>query len=206
MKAIAPALAVFAALFAFGSPAAAATTEYAAQADLNGDGQLDRVVVKPTADNPAEQFLVATVGRRNYVARVPVDQPFGVQPLRVSDIDVDGRDEIIVTEVVGANTLWFSVWVLDGGLHQVRLTDGTPLRLYEGGGRSAVVGYGCEFTGGRYQLFTVGAELVDEENGIYAGERVNYDVVNGVATETRRKQIAGTRDSRDFQANHLMCA
>jgi hypothetical protein len=206
MKIVAPALALFSALFAFGSPAAAATTEYAVRADLNGDGTLDRVVVRPTTDNPEQQFLVATVGRTNFVARVPMDVPFGVQPLRVSDIDADGRDEITVTETVGANTLWFSVWVLDRGLQQVRLADGTPLRLYEGGGRSSIVGYGCEFVDGRQELFTVRAELVDEEIGLYAGERVNHTVVHGVATETWRKRVAGTYDSHDFQADYQTCA
>lgn len=91
-----------------------------------GDGRLDRVSVKPIAGNSYEQSLVATVGRVAYATRVPVDPSFGVQPLRVTDVNDDGRQEVVVTESVGANIFSFTVWGLFGGLRPTTTRASVP--------------------------------------------------------------------------------
>jgi hypothetical protein len=207
MKAIAPALAVFAALFAFGSPAAAATTtEQAVQADLNGDGRLDRVVAKPVAGSQNEQLLVATVNGVSYVAREPMDPDWGVQPLRVVDVNADGRYEILLPETVGMRTDSFSVWGLNNGWRPVVFSDQTRLLLWEGGEfGDTISGYGCEFVG-RRQVVTVFAELTDPTTGRYDGERSTYNVQNGIAEQTSRLPVRGTRDYVASTADPQACA
>lgn len=206
MKIFVPGLAVFAALFAFGSPAAAATTEYAVQADLNGDGRLDRVVAKPVAGSQNEQLLIASVNGVNFVAREPMDPDWGVQPLRVVDVNADGRYEVLLQEAVGLRTDSFSVWGLNNGWRPVVFRDQSRLLLWEGGEFSDTVSrYGCEFVG-RRQVVTVFAELTDEETGLYEGERSTFTVQDGVAEQTSRLPVRGTRDYVASTADSQACA
>jgi hypothetical protein len=206
MKAFAPLLALVAATFAFTTPAAA--DDMTVRADLNGDGQLDSVTIRPVAGNPNLQRLVAVVGGTTLRATVPLDAyQVGVQPLRVVDLDDDGWDEVVVTETVGANTLSFTVWGLFGGLRPVVGPDlVTPLRLWEGGGISATSLYGCEADGGGRQLVLTGGYAIDVDFEVFQGERVTYTVHNGVAAETSRIEVTSTRDDPAFQADPAACA
>ncbi|HWO58537.1 MAG TPA: hypothetical protein VNO31_00655 [Umezawaea sp.] len=189
---------------AFAAPASAAD-QVTVQADLNGDGRLDRVVAETIAGNPNEQFLVATIRGIRLTAHAPLNSYTGVQPLRVVDLNDDGSDEVVVTESVGANTVKFSVWGLYGGLRPVTLPDGSTLALWEGGGISALSGYGCEADGDARRLVTVRG-LLDWDNGVYSGERVTYAVADGVATETSRTPVVGPRTEPGFQVDPLACA
>jgi hypothetical protein len=194
-------------LLAFGAPAYATPAGVVARPDLNGDGRADHVVAKVAADNPNEQVLTATVRGRTYSARLSVDPYYGVQPLRVTDIDNDGREEVAATEVIGVNTQFFSAWGLtNSGLHAVRKQDGTRLQLIEGGGIREINAYGCKSSGQRRQLVTVNAQLADENTMIYSGERVGYSVRNGIATETSRTPAVGTYDAPVFQLDPAGCA
>lgn len=206
MKAIAPVLGLFAAIFALAPATASADpiTVSTVQADLNGDGVLDTVTARQAADNPDEQTLVAKVGNRNYVGRAPMDAYFGMEPLRVGDVNADGKDEIFVTEVIGANTTHMSVWAMNNGWRPLRNADGADLRLYEGGGVSAVDGYGCEFANGRFELFRVAGYLTDWDNYIYEGQKTNYVVQNGVVTQVSYEPVTGPREA--FPHGHRMCA
>jgi hypothetical protein len=203
MKSVGPALVLFAALFAIATPGTASAETLSIPADLNGDGVMDKVTVSSIAGNPDEQNLAVKIGRVNYVTRIPMNNsPAGVQLPRITDIDQDGRDEIFVTDSMGANTNGFSVWALDHGLRKVQLTDGTPLRVWEGGGWSAIEGYSCVGT----QLVTVGAYMEYPWNEIFVGERVTYDVHGATATEVSRIPVTGPYDAPGFSAAPLTCS
>jgi hypothetical protein len=213
MKAVAPLFALFATVSAFAAPAVAAASTPAAQsgytvdADLNGDGRLDRVSVAPIAGNPSEQSLVATIGRVNYVAHVPVDQPSGVQPLRVTDMNGDGRQEVVVTETVGVNTNWMTVWGMFGGLRAVTRDGQHPMTLFEGGGNSAISRYGCEYTSRGRELVDVSAESTDVTFTNYEGARTTYTITSGGwAVQTSSTYVTGPYDTAGFQADSNTCA
>jgi VCBS repeat protein len=209
MKAVAPVLGLFAAILALATPATALATPspsptlMSVRADLNGDGALDLVTVRQAPGDPSTQIVTGTVGGRRYDAFVPLDSAIGVRPLRVGDVDGNGRADIFVTEVVGANTEWLSVWELGQRWLPVRHPDGQQVQLFDGGGIASIVRYGCEVVDGRRELFTVAAEL-DWDTGIYSGEKVNYVVDDTEATEVSRESITGPREA--FPGGHEMCA
>ena len=208
MKVFASLLALSAAALGFVAPATAAADDVAAAyADLNGDHRIDRVQVRPAPDDQNEQILIGSVGRTNYVTRIRLDTNVGVRPLRVVDLDRDGRQEVVVTEVVGANTLWYTVWRLDNGWQPLRSSAGGPaLILFEGGGISALSRYGCVSANGHRELVVVGALLQDPwDAGIYAGDRVTYVVVNGVAQVTSRATVSGSRGTLEAMADPNAC-
>ena len=177
-----------------------------ASADLNGDGRLDRVTLRPVDGNPEQQLLTARIGGKRLTATVPMDNYGGVRPMRVVDVDADGRDEVIVTEIVGANTDHFVVWGLHGNaLTSVKLADGTPLRLMEGGGASAVVRYGCTADHDGRQLIQVRGVAVGDWT-VFEGEYIVYTVDGAVATEVARVPVSGPRDAPGFQADPAACA
>lgn len=204
MKKFVPALALFTAVFALAAPGTASAAPLIAYADLNGDGRPDRVSVSVAADNPDQQSVIAMIGRSTYVGRTPFSSLVGVRPLRVVDVNGDGRDEVLVTESVGANTLTYTVWGMNGGWGPVRLADGSPLYLAEGGGISAVSRYGCTTYGWPY-LLKVGATLIDWEHGMYHGEVIRYAVNNGVATEVDRRELVGSVETWNSQADPKSC-
>lgn len=200
MKAIVAALGLFSAVFALAPATAAAAPQLStvfARADLNGDGVLDQVTLSPASGDPRAQVLTGVVGWRRYSVHLPMDDEFGVQPLRVADADGDGKAEIVVTERVGANTLWFSVWGLGQRWLPVMNNATEKLYLYEGGGLGAPVGYGCEVVAGKRQLYTVSGYWVDLENDVFEGEKINYAVRFGVATAVSSQPLHGPRASFD---------
>jgi hypothetical protein len=178
-----------------------------ASADLNGDGRLDRVVLRPVDGNQDVQELVARVGGKRLTATVPMaNYVMGVQPMRVVDVNADGRDEVVVTQSVGANTDSFGVWGLHGGaLSPVRLADGSQLILWQGGGLSAVLRYGCTDDHDGRQLVQARGMGVGDYT-VYEGEYVVYTVDAAVATEVARVPVSGPRDAPGFQADPAACA
>lgn len=206
MKVIAPALALAATVFGFTAPASADTRQ-TAYADIDGDGRRDRVAVQTVDGQPDEQLLTARVRGHRLSASVPLASYNGVQPMRVTDVDVDGRDEVVVTESVGANTDSFGVWGLRGNaLAPVTLADGTPLRLWDGGGISAISRYGCTDDHEGRKLVQVNAVATGVDFTVYTGETVVYVVEDGVATETARIPVSGPRDAPEFQLDPALCA
>jgi hypothetical protein len=208
MKLAAPVLALFTAIFALAAPATAAAapaTEHAVRADLNGDGTLDRVIVRSVPNNPNEQFLVATVGQVSFVAREALDAfDTTVQPLRVVDINADGRDEVVLTESVGANTDRLSVWGLFDTWRPVRMADQSRLRLWVGGGSATFDNFGCDTISGQRKLVTVrGAWDLDRE--IYTGERITYSVGFGTVEQWSHMSVEGSREAPGFQASPRTC-
>jgi len=198
-------LLALASVVAFAAPASAADQQ-TVQADLNGDGRLDRVVAETVPGNPEEQLLVATVRGIRLTARTELYSYIGVQPMQVVDLNGEGSDEVLVLESAGANTDRFSVWGLFGGLRPVTNPDGSKLALWMGGGASAHSRFGCETVDGARRLVTVSALPTDWETMVFSGERVTYSVADGVATETSRTPITGPRTAPEFQADPLTCA
>lgn len=206
LKALVPALAILAAAPA-AAGAAAATGDVTVRADLNGDGRSDRVVLREVGGAPDTQELVAVVRGHRLTARMPLHSTVGVSPLRVVDLDDDGRDEVVVTESIGANTDLFTVWGLSGGgLRAVARPDGSRLVLAEGGGISALSRYGCEVVDGRRHLVTVKGELVwTSDPLVYDGERVTHLVRDGVATPTSTTPVLAERNAPAYQVDPAAC-
>ncbi|MET1074989.1 MAG: VCBS repeat-containing protein [Umezawaea sp.] len=205
MRSTAALLLALAASATFAVPASAAV-QATAQADLDGDGVLDTVTAEPIAGTQDEQLLTATIRGLRLTARVPLASHVGIQPLRVVDLNGDGTDEVVVTESVGANTLGFSAWGFYGGLRPVTEPGGSVLRLWEGGGLSAIDAYGCLPAGDARALVTVEATLTDWPNGVYTGTRITSSLAVGVATERARTAVGGPRDAPGFQVDPADCA
>ncbi|MFJ6675479.1 hypothetical protein ACIQMJ_30610 [Actinosynnema sp. NPDC091369] len=209
LKAFVPALALVAAVpaTAWAGPAAG-TGDVTGGADLNGDGHVDRVAVRQVPDVPTAQELVAVVRGVRFTARMPLHSTIGAGPLRVVDLDGDGRNEVVVTGSFGANTELFTVWELrNGGLRAVTTPDGAPLALAEGGGVSALSRYGCEVVDGQRRLVTVSGEVVwSSDPWVYDGERVTHAVRDGVATATSTTPVLAERDAPAYRVDPAACA
>jgi hypothetical protein len=207
LKAFAPALALVAAAPALWGtgPGAAAVAK---GPDLDGDGRADRVTVGVVEGVPDEQELVAVVRGTRFTARMPLYSSIGVGRLRITDVDDDGRDEVVVTESFGANTVLFTVWGLHGtGLRAVTTPDGGRLVLAEGGGISALSGYGCEVADGARRLVVVQGELVwSSDPLVYQGKRVTYTVHDGVATATSTTPVLAGKDDPAYRVDPRACA
>lgn len=207
MRIVASILAFAAATVAFAASPASAAEEIHWMADVNGDGAPEPVVLSELPNNT--QKLTVKLGRIAYTAAMPhyPGPDAGLMPPRVVDMNDDNRQEIMVTEIVGAHTDHFSLWGFFGStLKQVRTADQAPLKLYEGGAVATIARYGCEGTGADRQLVSVSAGIVDYDNYIYEGERVTYRVDNsGIAHETSRVSGTGGSNSPLFQADPNAC-
>jgi hypothetical protein len=215
MRTAAALLLALAPVLAFAMPAAATPVaiqpvyvpgQVSVLADLDGDGTLEKVVSQPIAGNPDEQLLITMVRSVRLSAKAPLASYLGRLELDVADVNGDGRDEVLVTESIGANTNSMSVWGLYGGLRPVITADGSVLKLWEGGGVSAHDRFTCEPVGDRRRLVTISAELTDWQVGTFTGERVSYTVRDGLATESGRVQVVGPRSSAGFQGDRTACA
>ncbi|MBN6033623.1 VCBS repeat-containing protein [Amycolatopsis sp. 195334CR] len=205
-----------AALLALAAVPALAGTASAADsgvtADFTGDGKADTAALAGTGD-PARQQLVFNVvdgGTSSIV--LPADPVAGPQDLRVTDINGDGRAEVLVTFSRGANTD-FSTFVELGpdGPRTLTGPDGTRFDVTEGGGIAARLGYECASNaeGGR-DLITLGATRIDTGNGgelVYEGQRTRYAVENGALTEVDTYNFAGAgQDDPVLKTDPASCA
>jgi hypothetical protein len=216
MRTAASLLLALAPILAFAMPAAATPVaiqpvfvpgQVSVKADLDGDGTLEKVISQPIAGNPDEQLLITMVRSVRLSAKAPLATYLNRVELNVVDVNADGRDEVLVTESIGANTNSMSVWGLfGGGLRPVIKADGSVLKLWEGGGISAHSRFTCESVGNSRRLVTISAELTDWQIGTFTGERVSYTVRDGLATQSGHVQIVGPRSSAPFQGDRIDCA
>ena len=182
-KTIALTTAAFAALTVGAGTAAATAGDVRVAADLDGDGVDERVVIR--AAGTAEQQIVTTVDGQRHAVSVPGDTRGAVIAPRVTDIDGNGAEELVLTEYVGANTDTFDVWAyMDGALYSFGTENGDAVRLYEGGGISARSGYTCEEVGGVRQLVVLSARIDDDswDDPTYTGSWTYYRIEDGTAT------------------------
>ncbi|OZM70159.1 hypothetical protein CFN78_26680 [Amycolatopsis antarctica] len=164
-----------------------------AAADLDGDGTADLVTLTPLGDGSVQSLRFTVNGVENSV-EMPADAYRGVLPLRVTDINGDGSQEVVVTESMGANTATFSVWdrAADGAPRGLTTEDGQPLKLNEGGGAASRVGYECAASATGRDLITLAASNVGTGTDlVYDGSRVRYQVQDGVATPVDDYTITG---------------
>ena len=168
-----------------GTAAAVPDEDVLAHADLNGDGADETVTIRSAGT--AQQELVTEVDGQRLAASAPADTPSDVRLPRVTDVNGDGAEELVVSELTGANTETFGIWeYVDGTLRQVAGPNGDLLRLYEGGGVTARSGYTCEKFGPGSQLVVLSAEADDtaRDTITYTGSWTYYALTDGVATPT----------------------
>ncbi|HEV7976148.1 hypothetical protein, partial [Amycolatopsis sp.] len=183
--------------FSTAGVASAAPQSVTAQADLDGNGTLDNISLSLTS--PTMSLLEANISGQVVQANLATDEYTGVQPLRVTDMNADGKAELVVTGSVGANTTSMGVFDFDG--HHLRIVstpDGRGIGLYEGGGISTRSGYTCE-PSRRGEVLVSFTALQDDNWGgpvTYSGTRTSYLVRNGVATPSAQYSFTGvSRDS-----------
>ncbi|GAA2660338.1 MULTISPECIES: hypothetical protein [Actinosynnema] len=166
-------------------------------ADLDGDGNAERITVELVkADDPARQRISAVVGGVAVSALTTADERVGVQPIQVVDLNDDGKQEVVVKELMGANTDHYTAW----GYHYGTLspvTDGSdftgaPLRFHEGGGMSALSYFGCEGEGAE-RKFKIASGLDSEFDGTFEGTITSYRVENGIAERIEQRAVTGSR-------------
>lgn len=182
-KTIALTAAVLAAATVGAGTAAATAGDVRVAADLNGDGVDEQVTVR--AAGTEKQRIVTTVDGQRLTVSAPADTLGAVIAPRVTDIDGNGAEELVLTEYVGANTDTFGVWAyMDGALYSFGTDNGEAVRLYEGGGISARSGYTCEEVGGVRQLVVLSAQIDDDswDDPAYTGRWTYYRVEDGTAT------------------------
>lgn len=182
------------------------------RADLDGDGVADPVTLQQISAGThllrvglAEEFLDATVGGDDTVP-LPLTAP------RPSDLDGDGRAELVLTVAVGANTTTYEVWRYDEprGLRAVTGADGSPWHLFEGGGASVISGYACAPAAPRrpYSVEARWDESLPAQEPIrYDGTVTTYDLVGGVARPAATQAVQDvTRDDPRIQADPATCS
>jgi hypothetical protein len=164
-------------------------------ADLDGNGRPGPVT--QTEISPDQRLVSADLGDRRVEAVVgEAGQFLPFEPPRVVDLDRDGRQELVVASVIGANTITWNVWEYrpDRGLTPIT-TAGSPLTLYEGGGIAAASGYGCTDhagAGSRTLEFVTGALAGDPGTAdTYDGSITTYAVRDGEATVVREVPFRG---------------
>ncbi|HEU5391931.1 MAG TPA: hypothetical protein VFV73_39140 [Streptosporangiaceae bacterium] len=136
----------------------------AVSADLDGDGQPDRLLVWESqppddigggpGDAPPQMGAVAYLDDGTF--HLPEEAPSSwklpgstaaeeLRPVQVVSLGDDRRQQVLVTVVVGANTNWQAVFIIgqDRRLHALRAADGSMVVLTDGGGAAYSSGYGC---------------------------------------------------------------
>lgn len=173
---------------------AAADSTETSTLDLDGNGTLDSARLAALGDG-SQQALQFTVDGRVTEAVLPGDSYAGTRPMRVLDVNNDGRQELLVSESVGANTEWFSIWDLgaDGAPRELTTQDGAPLKLNEGGGVAARLGYECAPAGsdGRVLITLAASNESPTAEPSYDGRRVAYEVRDGVAAPVDEYPFTG---------------
>ncbi|MBP2181767.1 hypothetical protein [Amycolatopsis magusensis] len=162
---------------------ASAADSVTVSADLNGDGVADKVSVR--VYDSQRQVLNAEVGGTTLGVLLPLDSHIGVVAPKIVDLSGDGTQDIVVSEVEGANTTTFSAWDLGpAGLRQLTTPDSQPMRLYDGGGLAARNRLTCTDDQGFRELVVVSAEADwNTDPIVYHGTRTSYRVADGVATQ-----------------------
>jgi len=197
----------------------------AVPADLDGDGQPDRLLVwesQPpddiggmTGDAPPQMGAVAYLddGTFHLLEESPASWklPSSVtaeelRPVQVVSLGDDRRQQVLVTVVVGANTDWQAVFIVgkDRRLHALQATDGTTVALTDGGGAGYSSGYGCVDSSSQPLVADENTETVQRPDGLDHGYTWSIDYYRlldlqwtHVATRTGKAASVVTRPPSD---------
>lgn len=186
--------------FAAAAPASAAGPDpVTTVADLDGNGEIETVTAQLTGDS--DQLISATVNGAYTSIHLPADSRFGIEAPRVTDLNGDGRAELVVARSIGANTTFYSVLHYDGrNLSQVVGADDQPFSVAEGGGVAAHLGYQCTPLEGGRAFTTVAAETDDLGRPVdqltYSGTRTAYTLRDG-ALSVYEKTSFTARPAKD---------
>lgn len=177
------------------------------EADMDGDGTYDPVTLQQVT--PESMLLRVGLADQYLDATVPGNAS-GLAP-RVVDVDADGRDELLVPESVGANTITFTLWSYEPGAGLRHMADptGAPWKVSEGGGVSAISDYGCIADHDDQQVILINARLDDDaaDPSTYSGTRTAFTVESGTATPTSTVQIeSAPREDPLLQVDSATCA
>jgi len=193
------------ALFSTGTASADQPAQQDAMADLNGDRVAEDVTLyKSTEDT---QVLATIINGQPESVTIPAELGGGVEPIRVTDLNGDRRDELIVAESAGANTVWYSVWhYRDGrGLTRVATEDGHQLTIFEGGGVAARAGYACGDDA--FAMLAAEADDISTDPVTYSGSRTSYELRDGIASSTGEITFHhATDDQAVMRTNADSCA
>ncbi len=168
----------------------------AVSADLDGDGQPDRLLVwesQPPDDigggtgaGPPPMGAVAYLddGTFHLLEETPSSWKLPgsetaeeLRPVQVVSLGDDRRQQVLVTTVVGANTDWQAVFIVgqDRRLHALKATDGTTVVLDDGGGAGYSSGYGCVDSSSQPLVAQEGTETVRGPDGLDHGYTWSID-------------------------------
>lgn len=159
----------------------------AIEADLDGNTKPDRLFTwRRTADDSVPPFgrdaangAVAFLDDGSYhfleEATSSWAEPAQVlYPHAVTDLNGDGRAEVLLTSLVGTNTLHYAVLTLTANrrLHAARFEDGQVHYLTSGGGAGYGSGYGCVLSEG--ERLAVDAGHVTIANASTSGQAYSW--------------------------------
>jgi hypothetical protein len=156
-------------------------------ADLDGDHVADTVSAVQTPEGGWElKAELSSGGTRT--APLPDDDGIGRVGLLASDINADGRAEVVTPVYVGMNQNSYNIYVASGdtgatGLAPLRGQDGQPFRLLTGGYPHSSTGFGCTDDQGGRRLYTINGAAHSGPGGpLYDGHRISHSVVDGIVT------------------------
>ncbi|WP_156755102.1 FG-GAP repeat domain-containing protein [Actinokineospora pegani] len=188
---------------------AAADASLATEGDLNGDGVADTITLTAQAEG-TEQRLSVTAGGQTHELTMPLGTADGaVRPVRVTDVNADGKAEVLVVDSTSDQTTTLVMVDLGAdGLRVAATPEGQELRFFEGGGAVSRAGYTCQeriFRGREFTiLFAVAQD--DSANPSFIGTLASYKVANGVATPSGQIPIFGVKgDNPQLQVDPAAC-
>ncbi len=156
-------------------------------ADLDGDHIADTVSAVQTSEGGWQlKADLSSGGTRT--APLPDDDGIGRVGLQASDVNSDGRDEVVTPVYVGMNQNAYNIYVASGdtgatGLAPLRGQDGQPFQLLTGGYPHGVTGFGCTDGQDGRLLYTInGAGHSGPGGPLYDGHRISHKIVDGVVT------------------------
>lgn len=197
-----------------GQPATPAATttpgwlhpRFQGRGDLDGDGQVDRVKIRPhSSSRHGSRYIVPWVLRANLTRlgpqsavfradRNPGDgPPLATRLIQILDMDGDGADEVVVQHTHGASTAFWTIFKVSGGKVRQVMADGEPVSLAVGGSVGHLDGFRCA----RGRLVSYGAGLAsDSEHARWLRVRYAWQGATLVRTDSRH----GRKTSTGFDA------
>ena len=174
--------------------------------DLDGDGQADRVQIRPhSSSRHGSPYMAPWVlranltrlGRQSAVFRADRDlgegPPLATRLIGILDMDGDGADEVVVQHTHGASTAFWTIFKVSGGKVRQVTADGEPVSLAVGGSVGHLDGFRCA----QGRLVSYGAGLAsDSKHARWLRVRYAWRGATLAQTDSQR----GRKTADDFDA------